>query len=263
MGYLLGPLIVVLILSATLGALERRYGARPPRLHTRRVDLVYWVAQAWVLNPATKALVIFALLPLSIAVSVLRGTRLEALAAGHGPVLALSGFSRALLALFIVDLVGYWMHRALHRPLLWRTHAIHHSSEHLDWLSAARNHPLGEVLPRVVQGWVVIAMGFPLDTLAWAAPIIAVYGLVLHAELPWTFGPLRYVIASPVFHRWHHSNEPEARDKNFAGLFSVIDLVFGTFYMPKGRVATRFGIDDPMPKGLFAQMKWPFAKSPR
>jgi sterol desaturase/sphingolipid hydroxylase (fatty acid hydroxylase superfamily) len=37
---------------------------------------------------------------------------------------------------------------------------------------------------------------------------------------------------SPVFHRWHHSDKPQARDKNFAAMFSLIDLICGTFYMP-------------------------------
>jgi sterol desaturase/sphingolipid hydroxylase (fatty acid hydroxylase superfamily) len=263
LGYILGPLLVVLFLSATLGYVERRYGARPPRLRARGTDLAYWLAQAWVFNPASKWMVIAALLPFSVIVSVLRGRPLAMLAAGHGPVLALSGWARALLALLVVDFVGYWMHRAMHRAPLWRAHAIHHSSQHLDWLSAARNHPVAEVLPRVAQGWVVIAIGFPLDTLAWAAPLIAVYALVLHAELPWTFGPLRYVIASPVFHRWHHSSEPAARDKNFAGLFAVIDLLFGTYHMPNGQLPTKFGVDEPMPSGLWAQMKWPFARDAR
>jgi sterol desaturase/sphingolipid hydroxylase (fatty acid hydroxylase superfamily) len=39
------------------------------------------------------------------------------------------------------------------------------------------------------------------------------------------------VIASPR-HRWHHTGEAEARDKNFAGLLPLWDILFGTYYMP-------------------------------
>jgi len=30
--------------------------------------------------------------------------------------------------------------------------------------------------------------------------------------------PLRALVVSPRFHRWHHTDEANARDKNFAGL---------------------------------------------
>jgi sterol desaturase/sphingolipid hydroxylase (fatty acid hydroxylase superfamily) len=39
----------------------------------------------------------------------------------------------------------------------------------------------------------------------------------------------RSVIASPRFHRWHHTGEAEARDKNFAGLLPLCDILFGTY----------------------------------
>jgi sterol desaturase/sphingolipid hydroxylase (fatty acid hydroxylase superfamily) len=41
--------------------------------------------------------------------------------------------------LVLSDLIGYWMHRLFHREPLWKFHAIHHSSEELDWLSATRS----------------------------------------------------------------------------------------------------------------------------
>jgi sterol desaturase/sphingolipid hydroxylase (fatty acid hydroxylase superfamily) len=72
------------------------------------------------------------------------------------------------------------------------------------------------------------------------------------------------VIASPVFHRWHHTSEEEGLDKNFAGLFPFIDLAFGTFYMPEGRQPERFGIvRDDVPDGLVAQLAYPFRRRPR
>ena len=58
-------------------------------------------------------------------------------------------------------------------------------------------------------------------------------GAWTHANLDWTFGPLRYVIASPVFHRWHHSADAASRETNYAPMFPVWDLMFGTFHMPR------------------------------
>jgi sterol desaturase/sphingolipid hydroxylase (fatty acid hydroxylase superfamily) len=86
---------------------------------------------------------------------------------------------------------------------------------------------------------------------------------MLHANVGWSFGPLRGVIVSPTYHRWHHSAEPEALDKNFAGLFTLWDRVFGTFYMPEDRRPTTFGVVGHAPPAAFLpQLVYPF-RSPR
>ena len=59
------------------------------------------------------------------------------------------------------------------------------------------------------------------------------------------------MIASPVFHRWHHTAAERGGEKNFAATFPVLDLIFGTFYMPKGVLPDRYGIaDKEFPGGL-------------
>jgi sterol desaturase/sphingolipid hydroxylase (fatty acid hydroxylase superfamily) len=79
---------------------------------------------------------------------------------------------------------------------------------------------------------------------------------MVHANLNWTFGPLRYVVVSPVFHRWHHARA--VCDKNFASTFSLWDLMFGTYHMPVGELPKDYGIDDKeMPEGLLAQLAYP------
>ena len=71
-------------------------------------------------------------------------------------------------------------------------------------------------------------------------------------------GPLRSVIVSPRFHRWHHPSEEEARDKNFAGLLPLWDILFGTYYIPRERRPTVFGTTTPVPKGIIGQLTFPF-----
>jgi len=41
-----------------------------------------------------------------------------------------------------VDFMLYWLHRMYHGGGFWKYHAIHHSSEDLEWISAARFHPV-------------------------------------------------------------------------------------------------------------------------
>ena len=73
------------------------------------------------------------------------------------------------------------------------------------------------------------------------------------------FGKLGWLIASPKFHRWHHTSEEEGLDKNFSGLFPWIDMLFNTYYMPKDSLPRRFGLkDDHVPDGFWRQLLYPF-----
>jgi sterol desaturase/sphingolipid hydroxylase (fatty acid hydroxylase superfamily) len=85
---------------------------------------------------------------------------------------------------------------------------------------------------------------------------------MVHANLHWTFGPLRHVFASPVFHRWHHTGADEGGSKNFAATFSFLDHMFGTFYMPKDEKPMNLGLTDrDMPPNLLGQWLYPFMPS--
>jgi sterol desaturase/sphingolipid hydroxylase (fatty acid hydroxylase superfamily) len=154
------------------------------------------------------------------------------------------------------------MHRMFHGRRLWRFHAIHHSSEDLDWLSSVRVHPVNDLISRLIPSVVVIMLGFSPLALAGALPFFALYAILLHANVDWDFGPARKLVASPRFHRWHHTGEAEGRDKNFAGLLPLWDILFGTFHMPP-RAPERLGVADPVPRGLIGQLIWPFRKARR
>jgi sterol desaturase/sphingolipid hydroxylase (fatty acid hydroxylase superfamily) len=155
------------------------------------------------------------------------------------------------------------MHRLFHRPRLWPFHAVHHSSTEVDWLSAVRLHPVNDVLARIVQA-APILLGFPATVLAVYVPFISFYAILLHANVSWTFGPLRYVLASPTFHRWHHTTEREGLDKNFAGFLPLWDMLFGTFYMPPGKQPQLFGVlHNDVPQDLIGQLLYPFRSQRR
>ena len=104
----------------------------------------------------------------------------------------------------------------------------------------------------------VLACGFDVATFAVIAPFTTWWVVFLHANVGWSFGGLRWAIASPAFHRWHHTRAEEGRDKNFGGIFPWWDLLFGTFFMPEGRTATAFGVTDPVPDGFVKQLAYPF-----
>jgi sterol desaturase/sphingolipid hydroxylase (fatty acid hydroxylase superfamily) len=108
----------------------------------------------------------------------------------------------------------------------------------------------------------MILLGFPPTILAGYVPFLSFYAVLLHANVRWDFGPLRYLVASPAFHHWHHTTEAEGLDTNFAGLFPFVDLLFGTFHLPRDRQPSAYGLlDDDLPRGLLGQLAYPFRRS--
>ena len=162
-------------------------------------------------------------------------------------------------AIVLADTGFYFAHRAFHAfPWLWRFHAIHHSIEELDWLAATRVHPLDQIATKGVSLLPVFTLGF--SDVAIGA-FMALYGwqsVLIHSNVRINFGPLRWLLASPEFHHWHHSRDSEARDKNFAGQLPLLDVLFGTLHMPHGRMPGKYGLDQPIPATYPTQLLHPF-----
>src|ERR1043166_8402683 len=150
-------------------------------------------------------------------------------------------WQQCLAVMLIQDVMLYWLHRAFHSNTGWRFHSIHHSPKVLDWMSASRNHFVNTLCTFILVDVIVQLLGFSLTALLILAPINVVYSSMVHANLNWTFGPLRHLFASPVFHRWHHTLEAEGHGKNFASTFPLLDVIFRTFHMPAGELPENFG----------------------
>ena len=183
---------------------------------------------------------------------------LAAIASGWGWMPHLPLLAQAAIVVVLIDVIQYWLHRLFHGRALWPFHAIHHSAEQVDWTTGYRFHPVNFVVYSGGAYALVQGLGFSPGAFLIIGPFNLVMGALVHANLNWTFGPFRYVLASPVFHRWHHVRDPEVRNKNFAPSFPVLDLIFGTFYMPKGVLPADYGAED-VPPHFFGQMIYPFA----
>jgi sterol desaturase/sphingolipid hydroxylase (fatty acid hydroxylase superfamily) len=184
-------------------------------------------------------------------------------AVGWGAVRGLPLWQQCLCILVLQDFLQYWVHRAFHTPAWWRFHAVHHSPTALDWSAAARFHLVNHLLSFTLADVVVLLIGFSPVALLVLTPFNTLYAAMVHANLDWTFGPLRYVFASPVFHRWHHTAEGEGSQRNFAPTFPFLDLMFGTFHMPVGKLPEEFGNGEPgFPEAFWGQFLYPFRKRP-
>lgn len=163
-------------------------------------------------------------------------------------------------ALVLADLFAYGSHRLFHVvPLLWRFHAIHHSSEHLDWLASSRLHLVDIVATRAVAFVPLYVMGFSQEALYAYLLFASIQAIAIHSNLRFDFGPARYAVVTPQYHHWHHTAQPELVDRNFAVHLPIIDWIFGTYYLPKGVWPERTGIEgNPVPDGWLRQLTHPF-----
>ena len=178
---------------------------------------------------------------------------------GHGPLAQLPLWLQVAIYLIGADFIMYGLHRAFHRSALWKYHAVHHSSKELDWISAMRFHPVNIFLGGIFADVVLLLAGLSPNVLVVLGPFTIAHSAFVHANLNWTLGPFKYVLAGPVFHRWHHTMAERGGEKNFASTFPVIDLIFGAFYMPKNELPDAYGIADrSFPPTFSRQMLYPF-----
>lgn len=161
------------------------------------------------------------------------------------------------LAVFIGDFCHYWRHRLDHTKLFWPAHAVHHSDTEVTWLTAVRWHPINLLTMRGVGTVAMLLMGFPVVAILFNGMMRSFYGYFIHADLPWTYGKLGKIFVSPAMHRWHHSAEEQAFDKNFAEFFCMFDQAFGTYYLP-GPCDGPLGVHDDMKPTLQSQITYAF-----
>jgi sterol desaturase/sphingolipid hydroxylase (fatty acid hydroxylase superfamily) len=182
---------------------------------------------------------------------------------GNGPLSSLSFFWQSAIYLLLTDFLLYWIHRGFHGAMMWRFHAIHHSAEQVDWTTSYRFHPVNLMLQPALVAMIMIALGISPQVMAFFIAWDILSAAFVHANVNWTFGPLKYVIATPVFHRWHHGPANEGGSSNFAPTFAFWDVMFGTFYMPEGRLPQTFGVDDlHFPQTYLSQLTYPFRQKP-
>jgi len=247
------------VLAAILWPLEKLFPARRGQRLFRSgfaVDLMFWVFTPLVTKAITYAitmLTVAALLPITGRSADLSATE------GWGLVGRHPFWLQCLEVIILGDFIFYWTHRLFHTTRLWPAHAVHHSIEDLDWLSSARFHPINDTLTRVCQVVPLTLLGFSPAAVIAMVPVAVLFIIVNHANVGWTWGPLRYVFVSPVYHQWHHTSEDEGLNKNFAGVLVAWDWLFGTMYMPRLRRTTRFGVKGGgVPRGFFGQLAHPF-----
>jgi sterol desaturase/sphingolipid hydroxylase (fatty acid hydroxylase superfamily) len=154
-----------------------------------------------------------------------------------------------LIAFVASDLGRYVAHRIAHtNRFLWQFHKAHHYAKQLNYFANVRIHPLDNVFfNAVIALFVAVAIspfGPVTDNLAGAPGIfldhssyfyIVIYVVpyfvsrLNHSHFPVYYGRVvDRIFVSPANHIVHHSRV--IVDKNYGGIFSIWDVMFGTYH---------------------------------
>jgi sterol desaturase/sphingolipid hydroxylase (fatty acid hydroxylase superfamily) len=272
-GWLLVGLIQLLVMIGLIGPLQRWLPVERFKMDASvRADVVYTLIHRLGLF---RIVMFFSVEPLldtlfgDAAVRGLHGIQLDALLAPLWPGLSDTAWASFIVYLLAFDLLNYWIHRGQHSSnRWWALHAVHHSQRHMTMWSDNRNHLLDDVIRDVLVAFTARAIGVPPGQFVAVVAVTQLIENLSHANARVSFGWLGdRLLVGPRFHRLHHGigigHEGEQPGSlggcNFAVLFPVWDIVFGSARFDQAFVAT--GIRDQLPdqgardygQGLWAQ----------
>ena len=160
------------------------------------------------------------------------------------PFTGLPRWALVAVVLVLIDLANWTSHVYNHRvDSFWRFHALHHSQEEMSILTSFRAHPL------VHTSFQLTAVPLIVIGTGGAVPASVLVGYVIlstmpHTNVNWSFGPLRYMVVSPAYHRLHHDRD-DRRGVNLGTVLVLWDVLAGLAVFP----ATRGG-SEPVRTGL-------------
>jgi sterol desaturase/sphingolipid hydroxylase (fatty acid hydroxylase superfamily) len=139
-------------------------------------------------------------------------------------------FLNAMIAIFAIEFIAYWLHRLQHRYMfLWRIHATHHHITKMSVARADRTHPL-EFLGLNLSGAVAFALlGASTEVIAVTLVFRMVTAHICHTNLPLQSGAFGWLFNTAEWHQLHHSRDLAESNTNFGCTVIVWDRLFGTF----------------------------------
>jgi len=199
--------------------LERASGGatKPYRSRGLLQDLAYWFYYHSGLNQILFLAALFSFL----------GPRLAFL---HLSIVSrLHPVPRAILWLLVADFTSYWVHRLQHASrFLWAFHSTHHAQEQLNFATTTRFHPVDHCISDILKFIPQMMLGASPTSWLPLYLILEFIASTQHSQIKWRLGTLSRVLVTPWFHSFHHSTDSPHYNKNFGGLFSFWDHIFGT-----------------------------------
>jgi sterol desaturase/sphingolipid hydroxylase (fatty acid hydroxylase superfamily) len=160
-----------------------------------------------------------------------------------------------IVYLIVLDFFDYWYHRAQHQfNWWWGLHSLHHSQRNMNLWSDNRNHLLDDFFRDVYIAVIALAIGVPPAQYVLLVAASRALQSLQHANVRIHFGAIaERLLVSPCYHRLHHAigvgHESQGKGTlgghNFAVLFPIWDILFGTARFGKTFEAT--GVRDQLP----------------
>ncbi len=178
---------------------------------------------------------------------------------------------RCALAIVLIDLLRYGVHRAYHTfPLLWRVHKVHHSDPDFDLTTGTRVHPFEVIITQGANMAAIAILAAPPAAVLIVELTACMQSFMGHANasLPaWIERPLRLLFVTPDMHRVHHSEEVTEQGRNLGDIFPWWDHLFRTYQSEpaagqSGIVIGMKGYQNQESLGLAFMLLQPFRSEP-
>jgi hypothetical protein len=136
-------------------------------------------------------------------------------------------------------------------------HSFHHSANAITFITGARHLWMERVLASAVLPIMPVLFQIPPDMQFILSLIYFIPDTCAHLNVRFPMGRMITLVNSPQWHRIHHSAMPEHRDKNFASLLPLWDILFGTAWIPKADEYPVTGFDPPVRVSVVDSIIWP------
>ncbi len=161
----------------------------------------------------------------------------------HWPLIA-----QIIPGIILWDLGNHLAHRWAHKvPLLWRFHAVHHSSSRLTVVNTGRFHPVDIIKSVAIGAPIPVLLGVPAEVALWYASLYIYLGILTHTNVKMRCGIFNRFLNTPELHRWHHSPVQVETDTNFGEVTMIWDRIFGTYRFPAKPPRRNIGLEGAVP----------------
>jgi len=173
-------------------------------------------------------------------------------------------WSQFALMFVVADFIQWIVHILLHRVnWLWQFHKVHHSVEEMGFAAHLRYHWMETIIYKTALYIPLTMIGFGVDDFFILHAFTILIGHLNHANVPFTYGPLKFLFNNPVMHIWHHAKKYPSNHKfgvNFGISLSIWDYIFRTAYLPNSGRDIALGFEDieTYPPSFWGQVLKPF-----
>jgi sterol desaturase/sphingolipid hydroxylase (fatty acid hydroxylase superfamily) len=141
---------------------------------------------------------------------------------------------KVVLGILLFDFGSFLAHNLQHKvSFLWRFHRVHHSDPHLNVSSSLRFHPVDVIVSQCIYQCIgTMLIGLSMTSFVIYGTIAIPLLILQHSnvKLPGKLERIAsLVIATPGWHKIHHSKERAQTDSHYGDVFTFWDRLFGTW----------------------------------